>query len=110
MYLFIGKADIQRGGETERKILRPVIHSPSERNGRCCANSKPGVSSRSPTRVQGPKAFGCPRLLSRATGKELDGKRGQDSNRRPYGIPGVQGENLNHCTIVPGPICVIFKV
>ena len=31
-YFFIGKADIQRG-ETERKIFRPMIHSPSERNG-----------------------------------------------------------------------------
>ena len=31
-YFFIGKADIQRG-ETEKKIFRPMIHSPSERNG-----------------------------------------------------------------------------
>ena len=31
-YLFIGKADIQRG-ETERKIFPPMIHSPSERKG-----------------------------------------------------------------------------
>ena len=31
-YFFIGKADIQRG-ETERKIFRPMIHSPSEHNG-----------------------------------------------------------------------------
>ena len=30
-YFFIGKADVQRG-ETERKILHPMIHSPSERN------------------------------------------------------------------------------
>ena len=30
--LFIGKSDLQRGGETERKILHPKIHSPSERN------------------------------------------------------------------------------
>ena len=31
-YVFIGKADIQRG-ETERKIFCPMIHSPSECNG-----------------------------------------------------------------------------
>ena len=32
LLFFIGKADIQRG-ETERKIFRPMIHSPSEPNG-----------------------------------------------------------------------------
>ena len=32
---FYGKADIQRGGETERKIFHPMIHSQSELNGRC---------------------------------------------------------------------------
>ena len=58
-YFFIGKADIQRG-ETERKIFRPIIHSPSERNGRCYADPKPGASSGSPMRVQGPKALGRP--------------------------------------------------
>ena len=46
----IGKGDIQRG-ETERKIFRPMIHSPSERNGRYYADLKPGASSGSPTRV-----------------------------------------------------------
>ena len=38
-YFFIGKADIQRG-DTERKIFRPMIHSPSERNGRCYGRSE----------------------------------------------------------------------
>ena len=33
VYLFfIGKADVQRGGETERKIFQPMIHSPSRCN------------------------------------------------------------------------------
>ena len=67
--------DIQRG-ETEKKIFCPMIHSPSERNGQCHADLKPGASSGSPTQVQGPKALGHPRLLSRATGRELDGKTG----------------------------------
>ena len=74
-YFFIGKADIQRG-DTERKIFRPMIHSPSEHNDRYYAGPKPGASSGSPTRVQGPKAAGHPRLLSQATSRELDGKQG----------------------------------
>ena len=49
-YFFIGKADIQRG-ETEKKIFCLMIHSPSDRNGRCYADLKPGASSGSPTRV-----------------------------------------------------------
>ena len=48
------------------KIFRLMIHYPSEHNGRCYADQKPGASSRSPTRVQGPKALGRPGLLSRA--------------------------------------------
>ena len=72
-FIFIGNVDIQKG-ETERKIFPPMIHSPSECNGRCYANSKPGASSSSPMWVQGPKALGHARLLSRAPGNELDGK------------------------------------
>ena len=74
-FFFIGKADIQRG-ETERKIFRLMIHSPNEHNGQYYADPKPGASSGSPTRVQGPKALGCPRMLSWATGRELEGKQG----------------------------------
>ena len=50
--------------------------STSERNSRYYADPKPGASSGSPTQVQGPKDVGHPRLLSRATGWELNGKRG----------------------------------
>ena len=74
-YFFIGKADIQRG-ETERKIFCPMIHSPSERKGRYYADQKPGASSGSPTRVQGPKALNSPQLPFWATSRELEGKRG----------------------------------
>ena len=42
IYLFIGKSDIQRGGETERKIFHLMIHSPSERIGQCYGDLKPG--------------------------------------------------------------------
>ena len=42
------------------KIFYPMIHSPSEHNGRCYANPKLGASSGSPSRVQGPKALGRP--------------------------------------------------
>ena len=37
------------------------------------SDPKPGASSGSPTRVQGPKALGRP---SRATSRELEGKQG----------------------------------
>ena len=74
LLFFIGKADIQRG-ETERKIFHPMIHSTSEHNDPYYAGPKPGDSPGSPTRVQVPKALGRPRLLSRATGRELEGKR-----------------------------------
>ena len=56
LFFSIGKVDIQRG-ETERKIFHPIIHSPSERNGRCYADPKPGPSSRSPTRCRVPKLW-----------------------------------------------------
>ena len=76
-----------------------MIHSPSERNGRCYADPKPGASSGSPMRVQGPKALGRPRLLSRATGRELEGKQGcWDRTGAHMGSQGVQGEDL---TTVP---------
>ena len=52
-----------------------MIHSPSERNGPCYADPKPGASSGSPMRVQGPKALGRPGLLSLG-GRELEGKLG----------------------------------
>ena len=68
-----------KGGYTDRrdrKIFRLMIHSPSERNGRCYAGPKPGASSGSLTQVQGPKALGHPGLLSQATSRELDGKQG----------------------------------
>ena len=67
-YFFIGKADIQRG-ETERKVFRPMIHSPSERNGRYYANPKPG--SRNFFWVSHMEALGRPRLLSQAITREL---------------------------------------
>ena len=35
--------DIQRGGETERKILSPLIHSTTDNNGQCSADPRPGA-------------------------------------------------------------------
>ena len=101
--LFIGKADIQRG-ETERKIFRPMIHSPSERNGRCHAGPKLGVSFGSPTRVQGPKALGHPRLLSQSTGRELEGKRGcWDRTGAHMGSRACKARTPTTCATAPGP-------
>ena len=43
IYLFAGKSDIQRGGETEKKIFHLMIHSPSECNSRWYADPKSGA-------------------------------------------------------------------
>ena len=41
--IFVAKSDIQRGGETERKILSPLIHSTTDSNGQCSADPRPGA-------------------------------------------------------------------
>ena len=61
--------DKRQRGRSSFRWFTPQVSA----TGRYYANPKPGASSGSPTRVQGPKALGCPRLLSRATGRELDG-------------------------------------
>jgi len=33
LFSFLGKSDVQKRGETERKIFHPMIHSPSDHNG-----------------------------------------------------------------------------
>ena len=43
IYLFIGKSDIQRGGETRRNIICPMVHSSSDCNGWSWADLKPGA-------------------------------------------------------------------
>ena len=35
LFICIGKSDIQRGEETERKIFHPLVHSSSSHNGQC---------------------------------------------------------------------------
>ena len=51
--IIIGKANIQRGGETERKIFCPVTATAGAEP---IGSQEPGAwsSSRSPTQVQGP--------------------------------------------------------
>ena len=76
----------------------------SELNGRCYADPKPGASSVSPTRVQGPKALGHPQLLSRATGRELEGKRGcGDRTDAHMGSRVCKARTLTTCATAPGP-------
>ena len=73
------------------------------------ADPKPGDSSGSPTRVQGPKALGCTRLLSRATGRELEGKWGcRDRTGAYMGSWGCKARTFNHYTIALGPAIQIF--
>ena len=79
LFIYIAKSDIERGGESERNIFRLSSDSlPKWPKWPALCRSKPGARSspRSPTLVQDPKALGCPQLLSRATGRELEGKRG----------------------------------
>ena len=42
-FFFIAKAGLQRGGETERNIFHPLIHSPSGHHGQSCSNTKSGA-------------------------------------------------------------------
>ena len=77
-YFSIGKADIQRG-ERERKIFRPMIHSPSERNGPILCRSEARSLFRVSHAGAGSQSLGRPRLLSRATGRELEA-----------GLPGLE--------------------
>ena len=91
-------------GETERQIFRPMIHSPSGRNGRYYADPKPGASSGSPMWVQVPKALGRPRLLSQATGRELEGKRGcWDRTGAHMGSRACKARTFNHLRHRAGP-------
>ena len=78
LMIFIGKVDLQRGGETQRKIIRLMSHSPSSGNGWSSPSLKPGASSssRSPTQVQGPNALGHPHLLYQANSTKLNEKHG----------------------------------
>ena len=111
-FILIGKAGIQRG-ETERKIFRPMIHSPSERNCGCYASvkPKPGASSRSPTWVRGcriPKLWAVLHCFPGPQAGSWKGSRAARIEPAAIGIPGVQGEDLNHCATAPGPRIYFF--
>ena len=73
-----------------------MIHSPSERNGRCYADPKPGGA--------GSQSFGPSWTAFPGHRRELEGKRGcWDRTGAHMGSRGVQGEDLNHCATAPGP-------
>ena len=57
LLFFIRKADIQRG-ETERKIFRPMIHSPSECNGPILCRSEARSLFRVSHAATGSQSFG----------------------------------------------------
>ena len=110
LFFFLLERRIYRG-ETERKILCLMIHSLSELNGRCCADLKPGASSWTPTRVQGPKALGCPILLSRATSRELEGKQGcWDRTGAHMGSRACKARTLTTCATTPGPPLSLLRL
>ena len=77
-FIIIAKSGIQRGGETGRSSVRLFPPQVTAKAGAVSIwSQEPDTSSsRSPTWVQGPKVLGHLRLLSQATGRELEGKRG----------------------------------
>ena len=95
--IFIGKSDIreeerQRGRSSVRWFTPQVSTTAGAEP---IQSQEPGVSSRSPTWVQGSKALCLPQLCSQATSRELDGKRGrQNRSQCPYGIQHMHGEDL----------------
>ena len=102
-YFFIGKADIQRG-DTERKIFRPMIHSPSERNGPILCQSE----ARSLFRVchvgAGSQSFG--RSLTAFPGyRQGAGREAGLLGLEPAPIwdPGRARRGLTTCATSPGP-------
>ena len=109
-YFFIGKADIQRG-ETGRKIFRPMIHSPSERNGPILCQSEARSLFRVSLAGAGSQSFG---LSSTAF---LGHRQGAG---REAGLPGLEPAPiwdpgrarrgpLTTWATAPGPISLFFK-
>ena len=85
----------QRGGETERKIFCPTIHSVLAARDRAelIQSEEPGASSGSPTWMQDPMVLGHPQLLSQAISRELEGKwNSRNTNWCPYGMPCLEVE------------------
>ena len=78
--------------------------------GRYSVDPKPGASSGSPKRVQGPKALGRPPpLLSQPTGRELDGKRGcRDRTSAHMGSWVFEARTLTTAPPCRAP-CYLFK-
>ena len=75
LFIFIGKADLQRQGE-KRVIFHLLVHSPK------CSHGRNGVDQKPESKLffwvshmgTGAKVLDHPSVLSQATSRELDGK------------------------------------
>ena len=77
-FIFIPKSDIQRGRETKRKILQPMIYPRGGHNGWSRVKLKPGARCLFQVYHEGAgsQALGHPQLLSQVTSREMDGMWG----------------------------------
>ena len=92
-----------KGGYTDRrdmKIFRLMIHSPSERKGRCYAGPKPGASSGAGSQSFRPSWTAFP---GRKQGAGWEAGAAGIRIGAHMGSRHIQGEDLNHCAIAPGP-------
>ena len=87
-YFFIGKSDIQRG-ETERKIFRPMIHSPSERNRPILCRSEARSLFRVSHAGAGSQSFGLNHLRHHA------GPNSVNDFKSPFRGPGAVAQVVN---------------
>ena len=107
-FILTGKADRQRG-ETERKIFRPMIHSQV----RATADAMP-IRSQSLFRVfhtgAGSQSLGPSSTVFPGHRQGAGWDAGpRDQNRHPDGIPGMQGEDPNHCHTTLGLLLFISE-
>ena len=95
---FIGKSDMQRGGETEGSIFLLLIRSQNGQNAQGCVSLKPGARSFLPvsTLIQGLTPWAILNS-SPATDREKDGSRAAGMRTgAQMQARHVQGKDLRH--------------
>ena len=104
IYFILLQSQIYRVGDTERNILHPMIHSPSSSNGQSHAQPKPGASSRSPAWVQGSRLWAVLDCFPRPKAGSWMGSWAAGIRISAHmGSWRMQGKDLNHYAIAPGP-------
>ena len=79
------------------RVFHPLVHTPDGRNGRSCADPKPGSRSflPSPTQVQGPKDLGHLLLPSQATAESWTGSEQPCLEPVPIWDASASGQGVN---------------